>query len=246
MRVFIVLVLLFVCVPVTAQDRVLTVDLARDSVDITTGFDGAHLSLFGEKNKNGDVAVVIKGPLKDVLVRRKSSFLGIWMNRESIRFKDVPRFYDYALSNSEDNILNDSMREEHDIGLKALRFKPEGDALDAEKLKTFSQALVRNKQAEGLFPIEARDIIFLSDTFFKTEFYVPSNVPTGQYVIETFLIDGGNVVDKHETNVKVAQVGFNSNVYMFAHSYSFAYALLIVFIAVLAGWLSNAVRQKNK
>ena len=237
--------IMFFCLPVSAQDKVLTVDLAQDSVDISTGFDGAHLTLFGVKNKQGDVAVVIKGPIKDVLVRQKSSVFGIWMNRKSIKFKDVPRFYDYAISNVEENILNHDMRKEYGIGLNALSFKPEDEGLDADTRKTFSQALIRNKQAEGLFPIEPRDIVFLSDTFFKTEFYVPSNVPTGQYVIETFLVDSGNVIDKHETNVKVGQVGVSSSVYQFAHSHSLAYALVIVFIAVVAGWLSNAVRQKK-
>lgn len=238
-------VVLFVC-PVMAQSGPLTVDLADKNVDITTGFDGARLALFGVKNKNGDVAVVIKGPAKDTLVRKKQSVAGVWMNRDVLRYKDVPQFYDYALSDAEENILNADMRKEAGIGFDALKFSPDDSAdLKPETVKAFQQALVRNKQADGFFPIEPKDIVFLSDTFFKTEFYVPSNVPTGEYVIETFLIDDGNILDKSVTNVKVAQVGFSFGVYRFAHSYSFLYALVIIFIAVVAGWLSNAVRRNN-
>lgn len=229
-----------------AQDNVLTVDLAQDHVDISTGFNGAQLSLFGVKKNGGQVAVIIKGPNKDFLVRKKQSAGGIWMNRSSLRFKDVPQFYDFALSDAEENILTDDLRKDSDIGFSSLKFEPVENKFKEEERKDFQRALVRNKQAQGLFPLEAKDIVFLSDTFFKTEFYVPPNVPTGQYVIETFLINDNHIVDKRVTHVKVAQVGFSSMIYRFANSYSLAYAMGIVLLAVVAGWLSNAVRRHNK
>ena len=138
------------------------------------------------------------------------------------------------------------MRKDAGIGFASLEYELEKNRLKDDEQKKFRKALVRNKQTQGLFPLEAKDIIFLSDTFFKTEFYVPSNVPTGQYVIETFLIDGDEIVDKRVTNVKVAKVGFNSMIYRVANSYDLAYAMAIVLLAVIAGWLSNAVRRSNK
>ena len=247
MRLFVLIAaVVFIGLPVYAQDNMLTVDLAQDYVDITTGFDGAQLSLFGVKKQGGQVAVVIKGPSKDALVRKKQSVGGIWMNSASIRFEDVPQFYDFALSDAEENILSEAARKEAGIGFAYLKYDPEDEKTKAEEKEVFQRALVRNRQTDGLFPLEARKIIFLSDTFFKTEFYVPPNVPTGQYVIETFLIEGQKIVDRRTTNVKVAQVGFSSVIYRFANEYSMAYALGIVLIAVLAGWLSNAVRRHNK
>ena len=236
----------YVPVPVFASDNVLTVDLAQDHVDITTGFDGAQLSLFGVKKHGGQVAIVVKGPSRDALVRKKSSVGGIWMNRSSLRFKDVPQFYDFALSDAEENILTDDLRRDAGIGFASLKFDPVKNGYEEEERKAFQRALVRNRQVAGLFPLEAKDIIFLSDTFFKTEFYVPPNVPMGQYVIETFLISKGRIVDKRTTNVRVAQVGFSSIIYRIANSHSLAYAVGIVLLAVLAGWLSNAVRKYNK
>jgi len=231
--------------PALASSDILTVDLAETSVDISTGFDGASLSLFGVKNKDGHVVVVIKGPTEDFIVRKKKPGLGVWMNRQSLLYKDVPQFYDFALSDDEENILTADMRKELGIGFDALKFTADENNLKPNDLKAFQQALLRNKQADGLFPVVAKRIVFLSDTFFKTEFYVPSNVPTGQYVIETFLIYDGRVLEKSETNLKVAQVGFSSGVYQFANSHALLYALFIVFIAVVAGWLSNAVRKNN-
>lgn len=241
-----VFVVVFSCSIARSQSDVLTVDLAQDRVDITTGFDGAYLSLFGVKERDGQVAIVIRGPKRDVLVRKKNRVSGVWLNSQSLEFKDVPQFYDFAISDAEENILNEDIRKEKGIGFAALNFTAQKNDLKPKPLKEFQSALRRNKQVEGLFPVVAKDVIFLSDTFFKTEFYVPPNVPTGEYVIETFLINGGNIIDKRETKVMVAQVGFSSGVYRFANLYSLGYALIIVLIAVVAGWLSNAVRQKNK
>ncbi len=232
--------------PAIASAQNLMVDLAQDSIDITAGFDGAQLSLFGVKEKDGQVAVVIRGPKKDMVVHKKNAVMGAWMNSESVRYKDVPEFYDFALSDDEDNILNAELRQKLGIGFDALKFVHDNARLSTNAQKEYRQALIRNRQAEKLFPVVPKDIVFLNNNFFKTEFFMPSNVPVGDYVIETFLINDMTVIDKHETRVKVAQIGFSAGVYNFAHSQSLAYAIIIILIAVGAGWLSNAVRRNNK
>ncbi|MGH1398827.1 MAG: TIGR02186 family protein [Alphaproteobacteria bacterium] len=243
MRLFL-LVLLFPCFAF-AQDHALTVDLAEDYVDITTGFNGAHLVLFGVKNAGGDVAIVIRGPEKDMTVRKKSRVVGAWMNRSSLRFKDVPVFYDYALSVPDEDMLSADVREDAEIGVKVLDFDvAEGDVSSVQK-QGFLKALIRNKTLEKRFPEKAREITFLSDSFFRSEFYMPANLPTGQYVIETFLLKGERVVDKRVTNLKVAQVGFAANVHKFAKKQAFLYAIVMVVFAVFAGWVSNVVRRRR-
>ncbi len=56
--------LAFLVAPCFAQEpgQGLTVDLASDHVDITTGFNGTGLELFGVKPEGGDIAVVVSGP----------------------------------------------------------------------------------------------------------------------------------------------------------------------------------------
>ena len=231
---------------VFAQDHPLTVDLARNHVDITTGFNGSHLVLYGVKAKGGRVAVVLRGPVYNATVRKKESVFGTWMNRTSVTYSDVPVFYDYALSAPEEELLSAVNRREMWIGLAALYFESDGDSdLSDEDKKAFKTALVRNKQAEGLFPKKAKEIQFMSESFFKTVFYIPPNVPTGHYVIETFLFSEDAVIDKRVTNLQVAQVGFSAGVDKFAESFAFAYALLIVAFAMFAGWFSNQVRRRK-
>ena len=223
--------------------QALTVDLAQDHVDITTGFNGAELTLFGVQDEPGDIAIVMTGPKRDVVVRKKKRVLGVWTNVSGLTFEDVPGFYDYALAVDEDVLAEPSTLKQAGIGKPFLRFDADED--DEEKLKNFQNGLIRNMQAEGMFPSEPKPLEFLNDHFFRTTFELPSNVPTGLYMIKTFLIREGRVVEAKETTVKVAQVGNSARVYLFAQERSVSYGVLCVIFAMIIGWFSNAISRRQ-
>ena len=237
------LALVFLIPSVRAEQRVLSVDLAEDHVDITTGFNGAVLSLFGVQDQDGDIAITIKGPRRPMIVRRKERVFGLWMNRKAVDFEDVPVYYDYALSKPEAEIASSDVLAEHKIGVETLRYDSD-DVDGAQELKLFQDALIRNKQEKRLYPKIPQDITYIDNKFFRTSFYIPSNVPTGLYTIETYLIKEGNVEAMWVTELKVAQVGKSAAVYSFSHSWSFAYGILAVLFAVGAGWFSNSIRNR--
>ena len=81
--------------PVWPAER-LVVDLSDDEIAITTGFTGTELLLFGAKEERGDVVVVLRGPVRDAVVRRRERFAGVWVNRESVVFRGVPAYYRVA------------------------------------------------------------------------------------------------------------------------------------------------------
>lgn len=248
MRKYFILVTLFssLVFPVAqAQDRDLTVDLAENRVDISAGFTGADLVLFGVKRGPGSVAVVIRGPEKDMVVRRKENALGMWLNRHSLKFQDVPVYYDYALSAPESKLAEPEMLKKNGIGLNALKFEPDMWRDNPGYSQNFQEALIRNKQASGLFPLKPRQITFLDDNFFRASFYMPSNVPTGRYEVQSFLIRDGAVADVRTTELNVGQIGLEARIHRFAHKQSLAYGLLCVFIAVMAGWLANIIRVRT-
>ena len=242
---FIVLALLFsffMAAPAVAQvnGKYLTVDLDSDHVNITTGFNGAHLSLFGVKKQPGDIAIVIQGPTRRMVVRRKDQVMGLWMNREAVDFRNVPVYYDIALSKAEDEIAPAILLQGYGIGLDALDFH----AVVAEKEKgnaqRFKEALIRNKQRQGYFPLEPKNIIFMDDDFFRANFYMPADVPTGVYTIKTYLFENGAIADINETKLRVAQVGFSARLYRFAMLHGLAYGLVAVLFALFSAgsvWL---------
>jgi Putative transmembrane protein (Alph_Pro_TM) len=84
--------------PAPASAEALAADLTSHLIAITTGFTGASVVLFGAIDGPGDVAVVVRGPDREMTVRRKSRVAGIWMNSQEITFGNVPSFYFVAAS----------------------------------------------------------------------------------------------------------------------------------------------------
>lgn len=228
-----------------AEFKALTVDLAEDHVDITTGFDGARLVLFGtKKSANGDVAVIVRGPSKNMVVRKKNAVLGAWMNTEFVAFDDVPGFYDFSVSDNISKRVDMNVLKEAGVGKAALVFAPEEtEGMPPERLATFQQALVRNKQSQHLFAVQPKKVKHLNDHFFRTELYLPANVPKGEYTVETLVFVNNRIAERHETTLMVGQVGASATVFMFSKTNGLAYGLICVLIAVLAGWGINSIRR---
>lgn len=221
-------------------------DLAQDHVNITTGFTGADLQIFGTKSRNGDVVIVLEGPVRRTIVRRKENVLGTWVNMAWLSFKDVPSYYDIAttVSNIED-LMPPSRRAEYRIGIDTLHSRPEPDDYDGETVKVFQQALIRNKQAQGLYPAAPQDLKFIDENFFRADFHVPANVPTGKYMVHGYLIRNGKIVDTQSKIMTIEQIGLSAEILDFAHNHAFSYSLIVVFLGFFAGWLSNALTWRR-
>lgn len=239
----IILILAIILMPLAAQaqkDRVVT-NLASDHVDITTGFNGTTIHLFGVRHNKGDIAVIVRGPMRTMSVRRKESVFGAWMNRKSESFKDVPSYYSYALSAPLEKIAPPEVLKQYGIGPNNLQFnKP--DSKDPDRI-LFREALLRNKEKQGLFMDKPADILFLSPDFFRADFYIPSNVAIGTYDVQTLNFVNGVLTETKTLNVRVAQTGNSAKINEYAHDHAFIYALLCIALAVFAGWFSNRVRR---
>ena len=88
------------CAAAGLRAQPLSADLSDHLIGITTGFTGTEVVLFGAVDGPGDVYVVVTGPPETVTVRRKARIAGIWINRDSIAFPQVPSFYAIATSRS--------------------------------------------------------------------------------------------------------------------------------------------------
>ncbi len=246
-RVFITLLFFVVIACPYGQDadaKSLVVDLASDHVDITTGFGGADVTLFGKTNvQDAQVAIVIQGPQKQVVVRKKGSVFGAWVNTQYIRFRNVPLFYDYASNVTKPE--NRAVMRENEIGLGGLHFTADYSDGDEEYLQNFREALIRNKQEQNLFPTGGKAVRFLDEGFFRADFTIPPNVPTGNYSVTSYVLKGGNIVEQSQTVLKVAQVGLNAEMNEFAYAHAFIYGLICVSMALFFGWGINAIGRKS-
>ncbi len=243
--VFIVAMFFMPMIAEAQSSQLLSVDLAEKSIDITTGFDGGRLTLYGTAKEHGDIAVTVQGPLNSMAVRRKSRILGIWMNRKSIEFEHVPAYYDFALSRAAEDMGSHEFMRRNDIGLDAFHFDTRSSHVDPVMADMFREALVRNLQAQGLFPLEPKAVSFLDDHFFRVVFILPSNMPTGLYRVSTFLIRNGDMLDKNVMEIRAAQTGFSADISLFAQNQSFAYGVMAVLMALFFGWGAYVILRRE-
>jgi uncharacterized protein (TIGR02186 family) len=241
------IILSFLCLPlsVPAAAEELVADLSDHLVEITMGFEGAELLLFGAVEGEGDVVVLVHGPTEDLTVRRKDKLGPIWMNRGEMSFAGVPAFYRVMSTQLPSGWLPEAVRERHQIGVDHLRLPPrDGEPAAAAETKVFHDALIRRKQAVGHYGVEVGVVKMLSQRLFRTDVSFPTNVPVGNYTVEIFLIQDGKVVSAQTTPLYISKTGVLAEIFFFAHDYAAIYGVLAIIFAVLAGLGANAVFRK--
>jgi uncharacterized protein (TIGR02186 family) len=221
-----------------AEAPPLVADLTSHLVGITTAFNGTNVVLFGATDGPGDVVVVVRGPERDMVVRRKSRVLGIWVNTREVTFTGVPGFYSVASSRPIEEIASPAMRTLHQIGLDSLRVTAQ-DAVRPGQAATFREALIRTQKHEGLFLDTVGKINFLGDRLFRTTIALPANVPTGTYLVQFFLVRENEVVSGQTTPLVISKIGIDADLYDFADRKAALYGLVAVATAMVAGWLAS-------
>ncbi len=231
---------------VFAKTSDFAVDIASDHIDITVGFDGSSIELFGDRrDKNAVVAIVVEGPKRDITIWKKAKVMGAWVNRYYVTFEDMPSYYNYAISiNNIDKKLSAVMME-NAIDHDGLFYKVNSEKnKKREDIKEFQNAFLRKNYDLGTFFEKPTEIKFINDNFFRASFNIPPSAPTGRYKIHSFLIKNGKLI-KHITNdLKVEQVGLNAFMYNYAKEHSLIYAVTCIILALFSGWFFSSLRVR--
>lgn len=245
MRMLVVLFLAAAAlVPVAARAAdPLVADLSKHLVAITTGFAGTDVLLFGAVDGEGDVVVVVRGPAKPEIIRRKDRQAGIWINSGSARVESAPSFYRVASTRPLAEIAPRSVLDRHQIGLDHLDLSIDTKDSGADNT-AYRDALVRLKQDKGLYGEKIERIGFMSHRLFRTELHFPANVPVGTYLVEVYLMQGGDVLSAQTTPLVISKIGIGADVFDFAHQQAAAYGLIAIALAAAAGWMAAVAFKK--
>ena len=241
----VVLIPLALCESSSVRAQELFADLSSHLIAISTAFTGTDVVLFGAVAGDGDIAVVVRGPSHEVIVRRMVDHAGIWVNERSMTFNDVPSFYRVFSSRPMEAIASPAALQREGVGLDHLRLAPRdpdagGDALQAE----FRAALIRQMQGSGLFADEAGRVAVLGERLFRADIHFPANVPTGQYIVSVLLFRDGEVVEAQTTPLVVSKIGLSAEIFAFASQQSALYGLVAIIMAVSAGWIAGLVFRR--
>ncbi len=228
-----------------ADDVPLVADLSHHLVAITTGFSGANVLLFGATDGPGDIVIVIRGPAKDMPIRRKERFGPVWVNATTVTLRDVPSYYRMASSRPLEELAPDFLLQRYQIGLQNIRLEPLKADVSGAALADFRQALVRLKGGQGLYGEDLGAVNLMANRLFRTELHFPADVPTGTYLVEVYLFRNGAVTAAEIVPFTVSKIGPAADIYDLAQQHGIIYGLLAVITAILAGYGASAAFRRT-
>jgi uncharacterized protein (TIGR02186 family) len=216
-------------------------------VEIRTDFAGQDILVFGAIDGPGDVILVMRGPAGRVAVHQKERFAGIWVNAESIEFDDVPSLYGVASSRPLYDILPNEVLDRYQLGIGRLQFETAEE--QPYGIGSFRIALVQQKRKQGLYADRVGRVTFIGETLFRANLHLPSNVPTGTFLIDVYLVRDGRIVDAQNMPLVISKVGFGADLYKYANARSiaprFGYGVSAVLVSLLTGWLAHLAFRKR-
>lgn len=220
-------------------------DVSERLIAITTAFVGGNVVVFGAIEDEGDIVITMQGPLQNQMVRRKSRVAGIWINSDRIEFKEAPSFFAIAASRKLEEIAPEPVRHQFQLGVDHLKLKPAKTAgYSAEEQVAFAEALIRNKQKQGLYTSVPEPVTFPGEKLFRTTFGFPANVPPGLYRIEVLKLVNGEVTGAQQSSLQISKVGMEAEVFDFANQSAALYGIVAIVIAVAAGWLAGVIFRR--
>ncbi len=230
------------------------IGLSMDKVAITADFSGADLTIFGaldnadpliSRQGRYDIIVVLEGPSRPVVVRRKDRILGMWINTQSETFVNVPISYSVATTRAWQDITEPKSYKQLALGAENLYMEPL-DRLDSPTtIEEFTKALRQLKRTTGLYSERIGGVQFLSQNLFRATLSLAPNVPVGTHKARAFLFRNGLFIKETSAQLAIVKSGFEQSVFRVANEYSFLYGLFAVCLAMITGWLGRVIFRKD-
>lgn len=231
-------------IPFSAVAAPLVADLSNYQITMDSTFNGTRMFVFGSRNASGDVVVVVRGPNKNFVVRKKREVAGIWVNAEQIKLFDVPDFYALAASRPIGELTHLPAFRQLAIGEGHL-FNPPFSGRALEEYNEFTKAFINYQQARKLYRPIAEPLTFMGETLFKSVIEFPDNIPPGKYNAEIYLLNDHEIVGSHVLPIRVRKVGLDAFLYNYAHHHPFLYGISAVVLALSSGWLAGRLFGKT-
>lgn len=222
--------------------------LSQTRVSLTANFSGSEILIFGAVRHDGpadetepdyDIIITIEGPRHPVSIWRKARSLGIWTNVDAVTMASVPSFHAVATTAPLERILSPEADAEHRIST-AHAIRPEQASGTVADIDSFTEALMRLRTRDGAY-LELDRFVFLDrNVLFRTTVTLPANLTEGGYTTRMFLVRDGAVVAQYRSAIFVRKEGLERWLHQLAYDRPFAYGLLALLIALVAGWGASA------
>jgi uncharacterized protein (TIGR02186 family) len=248
-NLFIVVLMLAFLLPFSShaqeQPKSLAIALSQDEINISTGFSGTQVTLFGEQNISGDIAIVIRGPQRNIILKEKRKILGFWLSRHNAIFDQVPSFYAVASSRPIDMLSTPATLKAHQIGLDNISIKLKDESKRPDVKRRAQDAFIQTKQIDGLYVLRSVNIDYVTDSLFKVRLDFPANIAVGEYTVEAYLFQNRQLAATDKLKLNIKQVGFNAELKEFSQNRQWLYALVLITLALLFGWGATELLRRE-
>lgn len=238
----------------TMADLRVAAALTDARVQVDSSFRGASIVLYGAvfnpTQVPTDVVVVVRGPDAPVRLVRKSRNMGVWLNSRPVLFEGAPGFYMTASTRPLGDIADFGQLRRLGVGVDHLRIGAPQESRTVtrygvrdvvvsrlgEDYLDWRRAVVRLREAAALYDTDPHGVEFVDRGLFRAEVKLPAVAPTGPYFAEVWLFQNGEAVSVSNLTLTVEKVGFERDVFEFAHRRPWTYGILCVLLAAFTGW----------
>lgn len=238
--------------PVVSES--IQIGLSTDRVSITSDFRGADLTIFGaldsadpmvHRQGRYDVIVVLEGPARPVVVRKKNRVLGVWINTESETFVSVPMSYSVSTTRAMQDITSPINFRQMALGSDNINITPFNREGDPATITEFTAALRERKKAADLYSERIGGVQFLSQSLFRATLHLAPNVPVGTHRARAFLFKNGIFMKESSAQLAILKAGLEQRIHRAAQDQSFLYGLSAVALAFVTGWLGRIIFRRD-
>jgi uncharacterized protein (TIGR02186 family) len=256
-RAVLLAALLGLALPARAQVEIpenVQIGLSTDEVVLTADFSGADLTIFGAlenidpllaRQGRYDVVVVLEGPARAVVVRRKDRVLGMWINTRSETFVNVPVSYSLATTRMPQDITDPLSYKRLSLGADNIYLEPEDPRQSPVTIQEFTTALRERKQGTTLYSANYGGVQFLSQSLFRAKLKLAPNVPVGTHKARAFLFRNGLFVKESSAQLAITKSGFEQWIFRSSRDHGFYFGIVAVVLAMLIGWLGRILFRKD-
>ncbi len=237
-----------------APAETIDIGLSTETIAITSGFGGADLTIFGaldnadpliQRQGRYDIVVVLQGPERNLVVRKKERYLGVWINAASESFVGVPLSYALASTRNLQDIADEKTYRQLSVGVRNFYLNPADPASLSGNVRAFGDQLREMKIAQGLYSQRIGGVEFVSRTLFRATLSLPANVPTGRHRARALLFRNGVFLREANAGLQIVKAGFEQSIFDAAHRHSLFYGLFAVALAVFTGWFGRILFRKD-
>lgn len=232
------------------------IGLSTNRVAISSDFSGADLTIFGAldnadqllaRQGRYDIIVVLEGPARPIVVRKKTRVLGMWINTQSQSFTNVPVSYSLSTTRPLQDVTQPNVYRQLALGSENifLRAVEEEEQRNSQTVAEFTAALRQQKREVGLYNERVGGVEFLSPSLFRATVALAPNVPVGTHRARAFLFRNGVFVKETSAQLTIVKAGLEQRIYRTAQENGLLFGIFAVFLAVVTGWLGRMIFKRD-